>query len=40
MALHLRVWLTALIIDSAVDVDTLPSSVLHQQIKEPAKYPR
>ena len=35
---HLRVWLTALISDSAVEVDMLPWSVLHQHISDPARY--
>ena len=34
---HLSVWLTAFISDSAVEVDTLPWSVLHQQKREPAR---
>ena len=34
-----KVWLTALISDSAVDVDTLPWSVEHQHTTDFPKYP-
>ena len=39
MTSALSVWLTALISDSAVDVETLPWSVEHQQITDSPKYP-
>lgn len=40
MTSALSVWLTALISDSAVDVDMLPWSVEHQQIRLRPRYPR
>ena len=39
MTSALSVWLTALISDSAVEVDTLPWSVEHQQIADSPRYP-
>ena len=39
MTSALSVWLTALISDSAVEVDTLPWSVEHQQITDSPRYP-
>ena len=40
MISDLSVWLKALISDSALDVDTLPWSVEHQQMREPPRYPK
>ena len=40
MTSALSVWLTALISDSAVDVEMLPWSVEHQHMSLPARYPR
>jgi hypothetical protein len=40
MTSALRVWLTALISDSAVEVEMLPWSVEHQHMRLPARYPR
>ena len=39
MTSALSVWLTALISDSAVEVDTLPWSLEHQQMTDSPSYP-